>query len=133
MKNKRLYNIWAGMKQRCINPNNSSYSSYGGKGLKVCDEWFSDFKVFQEWALSNGYIDDLSIDRLNNQKGYEPENCRWATTLQQGWNREGMPEECRRISLGDSYDKVMAAQCKNNTAVRVRRLGCIEGSTSFDK
>lgn len=76
MRNKRLYNIWACMKQRCFNPNHTAAPWYHDKGIVVCDEWI-DFKEFEKWALSNGYSDQLSIDRIDPNKNYEPGNCRW--------------------------------------------------------
>lgn len=82
----RLYRIWSNMVQRCGNPNSDSYYMYGETGITVCDEW-RDFSVFYEWAMANGYADDLSIDRMENDKGYYPENCRWATPKEQTDNR----------------------------------------------
>lgn len=76
MKNKRLYNIWSCMKQRCNNPNHTAARWYHDKGIRVCPEWLN-FETFQEWALSHGYREDLSIDRINSDKNYCPENCQW--------------------------------------------------------
>lgn len=76
MRNKRLYNIWSCMKQRCFNPNHTAAPWYHDKGIVVCDSWL-DFHEFEKWALSHGYSDQLSIDRINPDKNYEPENCRW--------------------------------------------------------
>ena len=73
----RLHRIWSTMKTRCYNPNNHRYKWYGAKGITVCDEWLHDFSAFRDWALSNGYTDDLTIDRVDEAKGYEPSNCRW--------------------------------------------------------
>ena len=83
----RQYNIWRSMKQRCHNPNNARYKDYGGRGITVCDEWLNSFEAFYKWSLSSGYRDDLSIDRIDNDKGYFPENCRWATAVEQYHNK----------------------------------------------
>ena len=85
--NTRLFRIWASMKTRCGNKNTANYEDYGGRGIFVCDEWKDDFAAFEKWALENGYNDRLSIDRIDNDKGYFPENCRWATMKQQQNNR----------------------------------------------
>lgn len=82
----RLYHIWKGMKQRCIDINASNYANYGGRGIKVCDEWL-EYENFKKWALSNGYSDNLSIDRINVNGNYEPKNCSWATNEEQSNNR----------------------------------------------
>ncbi len=82
----RLYNIWKSMRQRCINPKNSRYSVYGAKGIKVCKEW-DDFKKFRDWAIKNGYEKKLTIDRIDNSKGYSPKNCRWVSYKIQANNK----------------------------------------------
>ena len=79
MSYSRVYNIWRCMKQRCYNKNNSRYYLYGGRGITVCDEWKDNSKTFIDWALSNGYSDDLEIDRIDNDLGYSPDNCQWIT------------------------------------------------------
>lgn len=85
-KKTRLYRIWGRMIYRCTNTASSDYSRYGGKGVKVCEEWMS-FSNFQEWANSNGYSDNLSIDRIDFDGSYEPKNCRWATSKLQANNK----------------------------------------------
>ena len=83
---KRIYNIYMDMKKRCYNPNSSSYKNYGGRGISICSTWLNDFNSFLCWALNNGYKDNLSIDRINNNGNYEPSKCRWATNVQQANN-----------------------------------------------
>lgn len=87
LTNTRLYNIWSCMKSRCLNSKHPRFKDYGGRGIKVCDEWQNDFLSFYNWAMSNGYSDILTIDRINNDDGYYPENCRWATYAEQNLNR----------------------------------------------
>lgn len=82
----RLYRIWCGMKSRCLNPNNDNYARYGGRGIRFCDEW-QNYKPFEKWALSHGYVDELFIDRIDNDGDYCPENCRWVDAVVQGNNR----------------------------------------------
>lgn len=82
----RLYRIWAAMKQRCLNPRCTSYSRYGGRGIRICQEWIESYAKFEAWALASGYSDSLSIDRVDNSWHYLPENCRWATAKQQARN-----------------------------------------------
>lgn len=80
---ERLYETWKNMKRRCYDTANKRYANYGGKGIRVCDAWLHDYSAFRSWALSHGYADNLSIDRVNNDGNYEPSNCRWATAKEQ--------------------------------------------------
>ncbi len=93
---RRLYKIWHNMRYRCGCPLDRKYDCYGGRGIKVCDEWDQSFEAFESWALANGYAADLTIDRINNRGDYEPSNCRWITMKEQQQNRRPYSEWKRR-------------------------------------
>ena len=86
-RNTRLYNIYKGMKARCYNKNNHKYKNYGGRGITVCKEWLNDFTTFYDWSMSHGYDDTLTIDRIDVNGNYEPDNCRWITNDEQQRNK----------------------------------------------
>lgn len=87
LRRTRLYRIWANVKTRCLNQNDPHYGRWGAKGITICEEWKNDFKAFYDWSMANGYRDDLTIDRIDNDGNYEPSNCRWATVEEQNRNK----------------------------------------------
>lgn len=119
-KPPRLLNIWNSMKQRCYNKNNEAYNRYGGRGILVCEEWRNDSYAFREWAIAHGYRDDLTLDRIDVNGNYCPENCRWATRKEQNNNRrdnhkltlngktQSLPEWAEELGLtyGGLYDRL---------------------------
>lgn len=85
-----LYNVWRGMQRRCFNPKERSYVNYGGRGITVCDAWAQDYTVFKKWALANGYEEGLTIERVDVNKGYSPDNCTWIPRAKQSVNRRNV-------------------------------------------
>lgn len=109
----RLFRIWSGMKTRCLNKSSKDWTNYGGRGVKVCEDWKNSFIEFKTWALSAGYSDELTIDRIDANGNYCPENCRWVPSQKQSANRrcnithDGVcvSEWCRRT--GNSFAAVI--------------------------
>lgn len=94
LSHTKLYKVWLTMKQRCNNPNCRGYKWYGKKGISICTAWENDFKAFYEWSILNGYKDGLTIDRIDPNKNYSPDNCRFITMSAQQRNRSS----CKYIS-----------------------------------
>lgn len=86
-EHKRLKSIHRGMKSRCYNKKSINYKYYGGRGIRICDEWLESFDNFYQWAIVNGYSNELTIDRIDSNKDYAPDNCRWSTKKEQSYNR----------------------------------------------
>ena len=127
----RLYRIWKGMKQRCYNPKTENYQNYGGRGITICDSWRCDFPAFRDWALANGYSDDLSIDRIDNDKGYGPDNCRWADRITQRANqREHKPGhhslQVQCVDTGEVFNSLKAAAEKTGAPI-TSISSCLKG------
>ena len=112
----RIRRIYNGMKQRCYNPKTDRWECYGGRGIKVCDEWLQDRQKFEQWALENGYEEGLTIDRINVDGDYEPSNCRWITNKEQQNNRRlykggfaykgkryALKELCEKFDISDAF------------------------------
>ena len=110
-RHDRLYQIWHGMKQRCLYSHSKDFANYGGRGVALCEEWANDYAKFRKWALGNGYADNLTIDRIDVNGTYEPNNCRWITAKEQSTNRRnshlyeydgeilGLPEIAKRLGV----------------------------------
>lgn len=114
----KLFHIWQKMKSRCNNPNHKHYKYYGGKGIKICHEWEHDFSKFAEWANANGYVDGLTIDRIDPSKGYEPSNCKWSTRQEQ----QSHLSSCRMYEInGESHNIAEWCRIYNVPHERVRR------------
>ena len=135
LTNTRLYSILIDIKKRCYNSNFKYYCNYGGRGITICDNWKNDFLAFYNWSMKNGYQENLSIDRINNDGNYEPSNCRWVDRITQGnnkrnnhfltfngktltiaqWSREiGIPEKNidSRLRLNWSVEKTLTTPVK---------------------
>lgn len=103
-KGTKLYNVWCTMKQRILNPNNTDYKDYGGRGIIICPEWVNDYVVFRDWSLSHEYAEGLQINRIENNGNYEPSNCNWITQTENLKNkRNSIPIEIAN-EIMDLYD-----------------------------
>ena len=138
LKNTRLYYIWKGIKNRTLNPKNKRYSDYGGRGITICDEWKNDFMSFYNWAISNGYEENkgLSIDRIDNDENYCPENCRWTTKSIQARNtriQKNNTSGYRGVSYNKKTDRYRAKICVNNNNIYLGSfLTAVEGAIAYN-
>jgi len=119
----KLYRCWIYMRKRCSNKNHSAYQFYGGRGIRVCEEW-SRYEVFKEWALTNEWRAELQIDRIDSDGNYEPSNCRWVTPLENQWNRRSSVE--RKVPLTEVDVERIQAMASEGTPHReiAAIMGC---------
>ena len=125
----RLYRIWLSIKNRCNNSKSDKYKDYGGRGIKICKEWENDFQAFYDWSMANGYTDELTIDRIDNDKGYSPENCRWADRKTQNRNKRNnifVEYKGEYMSLAEASERsginLKVLQCRYRNCERDERL-----------
>lgn len=106
-KIKRLQHIYYQMKQRCYDKNNPVYKYYGGRGITICNKWLKDINNFHKWAIDNGYSNDLTIERIDVNGNYEPNNCKWISKTQQGYNKTNS-----KLYTIDNETKCLSEWCK---------------------
>ena len=126
VKVQRLYNIWKNMRQRCSNPNASGYKNYGGRGISICSDW-DNFYVFQDWALSNGYEDNLEIDRIDSNSDYSPVNCRWVTKSFNSAMRNKDPRNRGFKRSRYSQEQVLLAKELRRSGHTYKHIGTVLG------
>ncbi len=119
---KRLKNIYCGILTRCYSENCKSYKDYGARGIKMCQEWLDDASKFEEWALANGYSDELTIDRINVNGNYEPDNCRWVTkTINSQYTRQTIIIDVDGVSKpGNEWARICKLSAPTINALRRR-------------
>lgn len=127
--NKRIYKAWCHIKDRCYNQNCKDYANYGERGITVCDEWINNSQAFYNWAINNGYESNLTLDRIDVNGNYSPDNCRWVDRKQQARNRRNtiyitykgetmsLPDWCDRLNL--RYDTIKRRYYRGWTVARM--------------
>lgn len=138
LTNHRVYKIWDGMKQRCNNKNNAHYKDYGERNISVCNEWENNFLSFYNWSLENGYKDNLTIDRENNDLGYHPNNCRWVERTTQSRNTRIIHKHntsgYRGVSFSTRSNKWLAQIMINNKNTFIGYFNdIIDAAKAYDK
>ena len=134
----RLYPIWKDIKYRTLTPKHKSYQDYGGRGITICEEWKNDFVPFYNWAMTNGYEENkgLSIDRIDNNGSYYPDNCRWVTQTIQGRNqriRKNNKTGYRGVSFVKAINKYFACICINKKSKSLGRFKtAVEGAIAYN-
>lgn len=131
MHETRLYRIYSAMCQRCYNPNNTGYKHYGGRGIKICDEWRNHINGrinFFKWAKENGYNENLSIDRIDVNGDYSPDNCRWVDRSVQGLNKRngGTETGITGVTIDKERGKYLARICVNKKQINLGRFDSLE-------
>lgn len=122
-KTSRLYNSWSAMKQRCLNPNNPKYPRYGGRGIKVCEEWL-DIVGFAEWAKNNGWSEGLTLDRIDNNGDYCPENCRWVSVSENSKKKS-------TTKISDEIAQEIRKRIHEDWYKLAKEYGCTHGNIWF--
>lgn len=120
----RCMKIFYGVRKRCYNKNSKSYKDYGGRGIKICDEWYNNCESFYQWAISNGYKDNLTIERIDVNKDYSPDNCKWIPKSEQSANRRGIRKVLFENKICSIKEICKKTGIKYNTVyMRIKRNG----------
>jgi hypothetical protein len=127
----KLYNVWYNMIQRCHDEKHKNYKDYGGRGIKVCHIWKSNFNNFYNWAIKNNYQDGLQIDRINNDKNYEPFNCRWITHKENQQNKRPR-KDLRLIEINNETLTIKEISSKYNIPLTTLNSRYLKGKRGSD-